>query len=285
MKLSIYHYIIFGLFIIILQSCKEEGKKSTPKPELDTTQSKAITPKPKLDTTQSKAIKPKPKLPIRPPHVPQDLPEYVQGSIAEEEALLDEREWVVLDYILVWPPQPPTFAELLVQAALERTTHQVRYDGRYFKIPYPMGDVPDSIGVCTDVVIRSYRQLGIDLQELVHKDIKRYFKHYPNQNRWGLSRPDTNIDHRRVPNLRVFLERHGESLAVSDNASDYEPGDLVTWKLNETMVHIGIVADQYVNEFSDRRFIIHNIGSGPELSDMLFDYEITGHYRYQPESL
>lgn len=219
----------------------------------------------------------------RPKYIPSDLPEYVKGSIAEEEALLDEREWVITDYTLLWPPEPPGFAELLVRAALERTTHSVRYDGSYLKIDYPMGDVPDAIGVCTDVVIRSYRQLGIDLQELLHKDIKRNFRRYPNQSRWGLSRPDTNIDHRRVPNLRIFLERHGLSLPVSDEAIDYLPGDLVTWKLNNNMVHIGIVANMYVNEFSDRRMIIHNIGSGPELGDILFEYDITGHYRYHPD--
>jgi len=178
------------------------------------------------------------------------------------------------------PPREYTFAEKLVQAALERTTHDVVYDGSYLKIAYPMGDVPDSIGVCTDVVIRSYRELGLDLQQLVHEDLRKNFKLYPNQKRWGLSKPDTNIDHRRVPNLRVFFSRHGESLPVTDKASDYLPGDVVSWKINDKMVHIGIVSDQPAFFNPDRKMIIHNIGNGPELSDMLFDYEITGHYRF-----
>ena len=177
-------------------------------------------------------------------------------------------------------PKEPTFAEQLSNAALARTTHDVTYDGRYIKIAYPMGDVPDSIGVCTDVIIRSYRKVGIDLQQLLHEDIRKNFKLYPNQKRWGLSRPDTNIDHRRVPNLRVFFSRHGKSLAVTDDPSDYLPGDLVTWKLNGNMVHIGIVSEEKSFNSPDRYLIIHNIGSGTELSDMLFDYEITGHYRY-----
>ncbi|MEE9339362.1 MAG: DUF1287 domain-containing protein [Methylococcaceae bacterium] len=178
------------------------------------------------------------------------------------------------------PPKVFTFAEKLSHAALERTTHDITYDGRYIKIAYPMGDVPDSIGVCTDVVIRSYREMGIDLQQLLHEDIRKNFKRYPNQKRWGLSRPDTNIDHRRVPNLRVFFSRHGESLPVTDDATDYLPGDLVTWKLNKNMVHIGIVSSEKSFNNPDRYLIIHNIGAGTELSDMLFDYEITGHYRY-----
>ncbi len=181
-------------------------------------------------------------------------------------------------------PREYTFSEKLAQAALERTTHQVRYDGRYLKIGYPMGDVPDGIGVCTDVVIRSYRELGVDLQQLVHEDIRQHFNRYPNHKRWGLSRPDANIDHRRVPNLRVFFERHGASLPVSDRAQDYVPGDIVTWKLNEKMVHIGIVAEERAYLNPSRHLIIHNIGRGPELGDMLFDYEITGHYRYSPDA-
>ena len=178
------------------------------------------------------------------------------------------------------PAREYTFAEKLVQAALERTTHDVFYDGSYLKIAYPMGDVPDSIGVCTDVVIRSYRKLGLDLQQLVHEDLRKNFKLYPNQKRWGLSKPDTNIDHRRVPNLQVFFSRHGESIPITDKASDYLPGDIVSWKINNKMVHIGIVSGQPAFLNPDRAMIIHNIGNGPELSDMLFDYEITGHYRF-----
>ncbi|HIQ07769.1 MAG TPA: DUF1287 domain-containing protein [Thiotrichaceae bacterium] len=276
---KIVYSIVIGWLIITLSACeKKTDTLIKPKGKPDSLISKQQESQQKPIILQDRV-----KTPPKPEYVPKNLPEYVEGSVAQEEALLDERELVVLDYIPVWPPRQPTFSELLVQAALERTTRNVRYDGSYFKIPYPMGDVPDSIGVCTDVVIRSYRQLGVDLQELLHKDIKRHFSRYPNQSRWGLTRPDSNIDHRRVPNLRVFLERHGETLPVTDDAIDYQPGDLVTWKLNDSMVHIGIVANQYVNDFSERRYIIHNIGNGPELGDILFDYEITGHYRYHPE--
>jgi len=161
----------------------------------------------------------------------------------------------------------------LVNAAKERTRFTVRYDGSYRKIPYPNGDVPASIGVCTDVVIRSYRKVGIDLQQKVHEDMSANFKQYP------LNRPDSNIDHRRVPNLQVFFKRHGETLPVTDDASDYRPGDLVTWMLPGNLPHIGIVIDRMSSD-GKRPMIAHNIGWGPRINDMLFDYPITGHYRY-----
>ncbi|MCL2913471.1 DUF1287 domain-containing protein [Shewanella corallii] len=172
-------------------------------------------------------------------------------------------------------------AEQLVAAAHERTTHDVTYDGAYHKIPYPLGDVPSDIGVCTDVVIRSYRSLGIDLQQLVHEDLKANFNLYPSRRIWGLNAPDTNIDHRRVPNLQTFFSRHGERLAVSDRPEDYAPGDLVTWRV--TGPHIGIVTDKLSND-GKRPLIVHNIGRGPVLEDMLFDYPITGHFRYLPNN-
>ncbi|MEH8018245.1 DUF1287 domain-containing protein [Rheinheimera muenzenbergensis] len=174
-----------------------------------------------------------------------------------------------------------TFSDKLVTAALERTQQQVRYDGRYLRIAYPNGDVPADIGVCTDVVIRSYRALGIDLQQLVHEDMRADFELYPSKRIWGLTRPDSNIDHRRVPNLQTFFSRHGTRLAISRQGSAYQPGDLVTWMLPGNLPHIGIV----VNKRSDdgqRPLIVHNIGAGPVLADMLFDYNITGHYRFHP---
>lgn len=175
-------------------------------------------------------------------------------------------------------PEPAaSFTERLSDAALERTRHWVRYDGRYLRLDYPGGDVPPGIGVCTDVVIRAYRALGIDLQPLVHEDMKAAFDAYPD--RWGLTRPDPNIDHRRVPNLRVFFERHGESLAVSQDADDYRPGDLVTWHVGGRRPHIGIVVDRR-GWWSGRPLVVHNVGLGPQLEDALFDYPITGHYRY-----
>ncbi|WP_215398539.1 DUF1287 domain-containing protein [Rheinheimera oceanensis] len=174
-----------------------------------------------------------------------------------------------------------TFNDKLVAAALERTEHKVRYDGRYMRIAYPNGDVPADMGVCTDVVIRSYRALGIDLQQLVHEDMRDNFALYPSKRIWGLTRPDSNIDHRRVPNLQAFFSRHGESLVVSRQGSNYQPGDLVTWMLPGNLPHIGIVVNK-TSADGQRPLIVHNIGAGPVLADMLFDYSITGHYRFMP---
>ncbi len=168
-------------------------------------------------------------------------------------------------------------SDMLVAAAEERLNHRVIYDGRYLSIPYPMGDIPDSTGVCTDLVIRSYRKLGIDLQKLVHEDMKQRFSEYPSN--WGLSGTDRNIDHRRVPNLQCFFSKHGNSLPISNNAEEYMPGDLVTWMLPGNLPHIGIVSGTIID---GRPLIIHNIGEGPKLEDCLFLYTVTGHYRYLP---
>ncbi|EHK9050643.1 DUF1287 domain-containing protein [Vibrio vulnificus] len=169
----------------------------------------------------------------------------------------------------------------LVDAAKERTTHTVIYDGSYIKIAYPNGDVPPSIGVCTDVIIRSYRKLGVDLQVLVHEDMRDNFSLYPSNRIWGLSKPDRNIDHRRVPNLQIFFKRHGQSLLISDEGLAYKAGDIVTWMLPGNLPHIGIVTND-LSQDGKRPLIVHNIGSGPVLEDMLFDFKITGHFRYEP---
>ena len=169
----------------------------------------------------------------------------------------------------------------LVEAAKERTTHTVIYDGSYIKIAYPNGDVPPSIGVCTDVIIRSYRKLGVDLQVLVHEDMRDNFSLYPSNRIWGLSKPDRNIDHRRVPNLQIFFKRHGQSLTISDEGLAYKAGDIVTWMLPGNLPHIGIVTND-LSQDGKRPLIVHNIGSGPVLEDMLFDFKITGHFRYEP---
>lgn len=176
------------------------------------------------------------------------------------------------------PAKADAFYAGLVDAALERTQHHVRYDGSYRKIAYPMGDVPDTIGVCTDVVIRAYRAMNIDLQRLVHEDMQASFASYPGF--WGLSKPDPNIDHRRVPNLQRFFHRNGATLAVSVRATDYRPGDLVTWMLPGNLPHIGIVTHLRAPD-TGRPMIVHNIGLGPKLEDTLFDYPITGHYRFR----
>jgi hypothetical protein len=133
--------------------------------------------------------------------------------------------------------------------------------------------------VCSDEVIRAYRALGIDLQKEVHEDIAASFLSYPNHLRWMTVRPDTNIDHRRVPNLMVFFSRKGTSLPISTRAEDYEPGELVTWDLAGNVPHIGIVVDRKSAQ-SGRYMVVHNIGAGPKMEDVLFSWKITGHYRY-----
>ena len=170
------------------------------------------------------------------------------------------------------------FRKKLVAAAIERTQHIVRYDPAYVRIAYPGGDVPDGTGVCTDEVIRSYRALGIDLQKEVHEDMVHNFSAYPRKWHWLLAKPDTNIDHRRVPNLMTFFQRKGEALPISKRAEDYQPGELVTWDLGGGVPHIGIVVDR--KGPSGRFEIVHNIGRGPQMEDVLFNWRITGHYRY-----
>lgn len=172
-----------------------------------------------------------------------------------------------------------SFTHRLVAAAIERTHHSVRYVSEYVRIPYPGGDVPADTGVCTDEIIRSYRAVGVDLQKEVHEDMQRNFAVYPDQRLWRLAHPDSNIDHRRVPNLMVFFQRKGESLLITPRAEDYAPGDLVTWDLGGNVPHIGIVVDQKSPK-SGRFMIVHNIGEGPKMEDVLFNWKITGHFRY-----
>jgi len=174
----------------------------------------------------------------------------------------------------------PTFAERLVQAAMERTRHTVRYDPAYVKLDYPNGDVPADTGVCTDEVIRAYRALGFDLQELVHEDMQRAFSAYPKH--WGLSSTDKNIDHRRVPNLQTFFKRCGASLPVTQNAADYQPGDLITCTVAGRLPHISIVVP--APDGGATPWIVHNIGQGPKYENRLFEFPLTGHYRFHPQS-
>jgi uncharacterized protein YijF (DUF1287 family) len=179
----------------------------------------------------------------------------------------------------VGPSNQQAFLEKLSAAAIERTHHAVRYDSRYVRIPYPGGDVPAETGVCSDEVIRAYRALGIDLQKEVHEDMVANFSAYPNQRRWLPAHPDSNIDHRRVPNLMVFFGRKGTSLPVTTRAEEYGPGELVTWDLGGGVPHIGIVVDRR-SAASGRYMVVHNIGAGPKMEDVLFSWKITGHYRY-----
>lgn len=184
---------------------------------------------------------------------------------------------IFLCSFLLFFQQDTSFSRKLSEAALELTKDKVTYDPAYRSIPYPNGDVPKDKGVCTDVVIRAYRKLGIDLQKEVHEDMKANFSRYPT--RWGLTRPDTNIDHRRVPNLEVFFERKGQKIAITQNAADYKTGDIVTWMLGGRLPHIGIVTHK---KSPDRRrpMIVHNVGGGQVLEDCLFSYPIVGHFRY-----
>ncbi len=175
------------------------------------------------------------------------------------------------------PGEPDNFSRKLSQAAIERTKHVVRYDGSYRKISYPNGDVPKHLGVCTDVIIRAYRKLGIDLQKDIHEDMKANFRVYPNL--WGLSKPDPNIDHRRVPNLQTLFRRKGVILPLTNYQADYVAGDIVTWMLPGNLPHIGIIVNSGRRN-EQKPLVVHNIGSGPVTEDILFEYKITGHYRY-----
>lgn len=170
------------------------------------------------------------------------------------------------------------FVQKLDDAAIELTKQTVKYDPGYFRMAYPNGDVPDDRGVCTDVIIRAYRKLGIDLQKEVHEDMVSNFNKYPKY--WGLKSTDTNIDHRRVPNLMTFFSRHGQIKKITSTPDDYAPGDIVTWDLGGGIPHIGIVINKKSGD-NKRFLVVHNIGRGQEISDCLFSYKITGHYTYK----
>ena len=166
----------------------------------------------------------------------------------------------------------------LLESAVEQTNLTKNYDPAYVVIPYPNGDIPIEKGVCTDVVIRAFRKAGVDLQREVHEDMTANFAVYPKK--WNLPKPDTNIDHRRVPNLQTFFTRRGKSLPINDKAEDFKPGDVVAWDLDgKGMTHIGLVSNIY-NESTKRYLIIHNIGGGTQAEDRIFDWKIIGHYRY-----
>ena len=170
------------------------------------------------------------------------------------------------------------FTDRLSEAALELTKQDVTYDPAYYSIEYPNGDIPADKGVCTDVIIRAYRKLDIDIQKEVHEDMTSHFEDYTNI--WGLTKPDKNIDQRRVPNLMVFFSRFGLTKTLSNDPKDYKPGDIVCWNLGGGTTHIGIVVDRK-SEDGERNLIVHNIGSGQVLADCLFEYRIIGHYYYE----
>ena len=168
-------------------------------------------------------------------------------------------------------------AQRLIDGAYAQVGVTLRYDPSYRPLAFPGGDVPPDGGVCSDVIIRAYRNAGIDLQRLVNEDMGHAFAAYPPL--WGLSRPDPNIDHRRVPNLAAFFTRQGAALAITAEPGDYRAGDIVTWRLAGGEPHIGLVADRVEN---GRPLVVHNIGRGTEIEDVLFAFAITGHFRYAP---
>ncbi len=171
---------------------------------------------------------------------------------------------------------------IIIRHAKSQTEVTRYYDPSYVRLDYPGGDVSPERGVCTDVIIRAFRATGVDLQKEIHEDMKRGFGSYPKL--WGLKRPDSNIDHRRVPNIVTFLTRRAKAVAVSKKGSDYLPGDIVVWKIPGDLDHIGLVVDVGVRN-TDRFAVVHNIGRGAQIEDVLFEYKITGHFRYFGESI
>ena len=169
------------------------------------------------------------------------------------------------------------FAERLSDAAIELTKQDVKYDPAYYSIDYPNGDVPADRGVCSDVIIRAYRKLDIDLQKEIHEDMASHFDQYPDI--WGLTKPDKNIDHRRVPNLMTFFKRLGMEKTITIDPEDYIPGDIVCWDLGGGITHIGLVVNMRSQQ-GERYLVVHNIGGGQVLADCLFEFRIIGHYVY-----
>ena len=175
---------------------------------------------------------------------------------------------------------PNSFAEKLSNAAIQIIDKDVVYTPDYVKLKYPNGDVPAKTGVCTDLIIRAYRKLNIDLQKEVHEDMVANFTKYPNLKKWGLKTTDKNIDHRRVPNLEVFFGRKGKTLSITQNANDYKTGEIVTWMIHDKLPHIGIIT-HLKSEDGKRNLIVHNVGGGQVLEDCLFSYTIVGHFQYE----
>lgn len=198
--------------------------------------------------------------------------------------MLRHRSSVLLWLLLLSSPlavagTPDAASVALLAKASSQIGETLSYDPNYRQISYPMGDVARNTGVCTDVVIRAYRDaFGIDLQQRVHEDMRANFSRYPKN--WGLKKPDRNIDHRRVPNLMTFLTRQHARLPISQQAADYKPGDIVTWDLGRGITHIGLV--DATQTADGRPLIVHNIGAGTKREDLLFQYKIIGHYRWLP---
>lgn len=193
----------------------------------------------------------------------------------------DWSDWLAFPPEPIRPPRlrplPPVHVAALMDSVYQQSQVTRYYDPSYVPIAYPGGDVDPAVGVCTDVIVRAFREQGVDLQKNVHEDMRRAFRKYPNK--WGLKRPDTNIDHRRVPNLMTYFERKGKSLSVSNDPSNYLTGDVVVWELPNGQHHIGLVmAERSYDE--ERPLIGHNVNAGTNIEDVLFAWPIVGHYRY-----
>lgn len=164
-----------------------------------------------------------------------------------------------------------------IEAAIEQSKITTGYDPAYVKLDYPNGDVPSDTGVCSDVVVRAFRKVGIDLQKELHEDMTRAWSEYPKK--WGARGTDSNIDHRRVLNLDTYFTRQGKSLPISDSRADYLPGDVVAWELSDGVEHIGIMTN--LATVSDKHYlVVHNIGAGARIEDVLMAWKIIGHYRW-----
>ena len=175
------------------------------------------------------------------------------------------------------PPNAPPQLKQMLDGAIAQAGVTTSYDPSYVGLVYPGGDVPEQTGVCSDVVVRAFRKAGIDLQKEIHEDMKAARSAYPTK--WGATSLDSNIDHRRVLNLMAYFRRQGKSLPVTYSATDYQPGDIVAWDLTSGMDHIGIVTN-ILSDSADRYLIVHNIGAGTRVEDVLFDWTIKGHYRF-----
>lgn len=175
------------------------------------------------------------------------------------------------------PDNAPPQLKQMLDGAIAQAGVTTGYDPAYVALDYPGGDVPEKTGVCSDVVVRAFRKAGIDLQKEVHEDMKRARSAYPTK--WGANAPDKNIDHRRVLNLMTYFTRQGKSLSITSNAADYQPGDIVSWELTTGIDHIGIVTNR-LSESADRYLIVHNIGAGTRIEDVMFAWTIKGHYRF-----
>ena len=196
-----------------------------------------------------------------------------QETLSDSKILISEKQEISSI------ENPNSFAEKVSNAAIQIIDKDVVYTPDYVKLKYPNGDVPAKTGVCTDVIIRAYRKLNIDLQKEVHEDMVANFTKYPNLKKWGLKTTDKNIDHRRVPNLEVFFGRKGKTLSITQNANDYKTGEIVTWMINDKLPHIGIIT-HLKSKDGKRNLIVHNVGGGQVLEDCLFSYKIVGHFQY-----